>query len=790
MLDQQTPVDRVLDRLEEYRQVHDNEWRTRCPAHNGNSDTSLKISAGEDGRALLHCFGGCDVLAILDALGLGPSELFIDNGRPGNLGRAKKAKRVSKKKGGDGPEIVDELPPGTFWEFKGLGGELRYVQRHKGALFVPLPDGTWRTGKGVMDDVPKVLYRLPELVAGVGQGERIFHLEGPKDTETARELGLVATTSGGVTSWQDHFVGFYTGANVVIIPDNDVQGKEYAGKVARAVSKVAASVRIVDLPGLPEKGDLTDWLGQGHTKDDLLALVEAAELWHPGAEDPWPEPQDIDTSLPPVASLERSMLPEPFSTWVFDIAERLERVPPDFVAVDALIAIASLVGRKICIRPKVYDTWECIPNLWGATIGRPASMKSPAQQAALKPLMRLATKATEDYEEAHNEYVEIHKKVDAADDKALEDELRAATKHAAKHDNGNRQGVEEVIEKMRNRERTALPLHMRYHTNDSTIEKLNELMKENPNGLLLSRDELSGFLRSMDREGHQSDRGFYLQCWNGDTSNVEDRIQRGFVYAPALCLSIVGGIQPGPLVSYINDAIAEKDRADGFLQRFQLTVWPDLLPFRRVDKSPNLEAAGKVEEIFQALDTFDPVHFGATPQDGGVPFVHFAPEAQEVFNAWRDEFEPEYTSGSYPAALESHFGKYKSLFPSLALLFEIIDFVSGNSRGNLVGVRSAWRAAAWCEYLTSHAMRLYHPAVIAPQQAAADLLEKIEEGSVTHRMKLRLIVDKGWHNLTTTEGVREAIAILEKHGWVRLVHVKPQGRGRPSEELWIHPDLR
>jgi hypothetical protein len=79
---------------------------------------------------------------------------------------------------------------------------------------------------------------------------------------------------------------------------------------------------------------------------------------------------------------------------------------------------------------------------------------------------------------------------------------------------------------------------------------------------------------------------------------------------------------------------------------------------------------------------------------------------------------------------------------------------------------------------------------MAPVMAASALLEKIEDGTVDHRMKLRLIADKGWENLSSTDKVREAIAILEAHGWVRLVQVKPPGRGRPSEQLFLHPDLR
>ena len=95
------------------------------------------------------------------------------------------------------------------------------------------------------------------------------------------------------------------------------------------------------------------------------------------------------------------------------------------------------------------------------------------------------------------------------------------------------------------------PTARRYLVNDATVEKLGELLHENSNGLLQFRDELNGFLRSMDRQGHESDRGFYLESWNGFGSYTYDRIGRGTIVIPNICLSIFGGIQPGPLARHL-----------------------------------------------------------------------------------------------------------------------------------------------------------------------------------------------------------------------------------------------
>jgi hypothetical protein len=314
-----------------------------------------------------------------------------------------------------------------------------------------------------------------------------------------------------------------------------------------------------------------------------------------------------------------------------------------------------------------------------------------------------------------------------------------------------------------------------------------------------------GWLSTLHRAGHEGDRAFYLEAWNGDSPYHVDRIGRGSIHVPALCLGIFGGIQPGPLTTYVRDALSESEKADGLLQRFQVIVWPDRLPYERVDESPDPNTKEAVFKVFKALAAFDPKEFGARfdafePEDPeqesepeGVPYVRFTEDAQSVFDGWRDEFEPRIRSGSFPAAVEAHFLKYRSLFASLALVFEVLDYVAHKDEGRTggaVGAVSAARAAAWCEYLESHAMRLYHPALMAPVMSAETLLERIEAEDVAHKMKTRDIWRKGWQGLATAEDLRRAVDVLEEHGWVRREAVKPAGGGRPSERLHVHPSLR
>ena len=114
----------------------------------------------------------------------------------------------------------------------------------------------------------------------------------------------------------------------------------------------------------------------------------------------------------------------------------------------------------------------------------------------------------------------------------------------------------------------------RYKSNDTTVEKLGELLRENPTGLLVLRDELVGLIASWEREGREGDRAFFLEGWNGNPSFDTDRIKRGSIFIPNLCISIFGGIQPDKLTVYLEQA-AHALANDGMLQRFQLLVYPD-----------------------------------------------------------------------------------------------------------------------------------------------------------------------------------------------------------------------
>jgi predicted P-loop ATPase len=143
------------------------------------------------------------------------------------------------------------------------------------------------------------LYRLPEVIKAARAGETVYIPEGEKDVDNLRLHGLTSTTNiAGAGKWHDGLSEALSGAHVVILPDNDKAGRDHAQKVARSVSEYAASVRIVALPGLPEKGDVSDWLMRGHTIAELCELVKQADHYKPEDDNEPGESSGSDGKVP------------------------------------------------------------------------------------------------------------------------------------------------------------------------------------------------------------------------------------------------------------------------------------------------------------------------------------------------------------------------------------------------------------------------------------------------------------------------------------------------------------
>lgn len=239
----------------------------RCPAHEDKSP-SLSVNPGDKG-VVFKCHAGCTNEQVVAALGLEMSDLF-DTDMP-------------KQESGYDGDVIDR------YQYLSIDGKLLYeVERRPGKRFTQRrPDGqggyAYHLGKchekcqnhaKLTDDVPRVIYRLPQVMAAIREHRKVFVVEGEKDVHTLEGMGFTATCNpGGAGKWRAEYNDLFHDADVVLVPDNDNVGKEHSDVVAMALGAFCRTLRVVFLPGLKDHGDVTDWVVAGGTAEKLSMLV-------------------------------------------------------------------------------------------------------------------------------------------------------------------------------------------------------------------------------------------------------------------------------------------------------------------------------------------------------------------------------------------------------------------------------------------------------------------------------------------------------------------------------------
>jgi hypothetical protein len=250
-----------LERLEGVESRNGSGYVALCPSH-ADKHPSLSISEGEDGRALIRCHAGCSFRDVLGALELQPRDLFEHSER----------ERNGRDPNGRG-RIVES------YDYRDADGRLLFqaVRKDPKGFSQRRPDGR---GGWIWDlkGVEPVLYRLPEVLRAVENGRTVYACEGERDADRLAALGLVATTAPmGAGKWRNAYSEALRGGRAVVLPDNDEAGREHARKVAASLKGKAASVKVLELPGLPDGGgDVSDWLDAGGSPEELERLAREA----------------------------------------------------------------------------------------------------------------------------------------------------------------------------------------------------------------------------------------------------------------------------------------------------------------------------------------------------------------------------------------------------------------------------------------------------------------------------------------------------------------------------------
>lgn len=246
-------LDAVLQRLQQVKRQGNGQYTALCPAHK-DRQPSLSITQDNGGKVLLHCHANCRAEDIVAAIGMTMRDLFPDR------------------------EPQQQREQVAAYDYRDANGKLVFqtVRYYPKDFRQRRPDGsggwTWN-----LDGVDPIPYRLPELLAAVAAEKTVYIPEGEKDCDNLARIGLAATCNAmGAGKWRPGYNQYFAGAKVVILPDNDKTGREHSQQIADNLAGISASIKLLELPGLPAKGDVSDWLAAGGSAEQLQALAAQA----------------------------------------------------------------------------------------------------------------------------------------------------------------------------------------------------------------------------------------------------------------------------------------------------------------------------------------------------------------------------------------------------------------------------------------------------------------------------------------------------------------------------------
>ena len=404
---------------------------------------------------------------------------------------------------------------------------------------------------------------------------------------------------------------------------------------------------------------------------------------------------------------------------------------PAGIAMSALAVCASAIPDSIQLQVKRHDpTWREAARLWVGLVGMPSTKKSPIMSAALRPLRRL--------------------------DKALVDRYIA-----------DRQKWLDLPKELQ--KTSAEPPQRRHIVEDATIEALQVVLKDSPDGILSAQDELSGWFGAMDKyspgKGAAADRAFWLRAFNGGTYSV-NRVSRGAVLLPNLSINLLGGIQPEPLLKLANDAVD-----DGLIQRFLPVV---LRPATAGKDAPAGAVVANYGALVERLTRLRPPPGpGNLSEPAPIRFSDGAVAIRERLE--REHVELVEALESVSPKLAAHFGKFDGLFARLCLLWHCIE-----AHGELaaeISTDTAERVAVFMETFIRPSAIAFYAGLLGMHAGHEKMLELAS-----------LIVAREWDEFTARdvqragqtfkgEGaeVERLCAKLDAFGWLDLIPPPAKG---------------
>ena len=751
------PVERALAALgamgKKVKPSGANQWQAQCPAHDDNNP-SLSISEGKGGRLLLHCKAGCAFENIRDAMGLKKEDAYMDNGQEMF----------------NGNRIITKYP---YCDEDGV--LLYYTCRTTAKEFPPqMPDGTFKLrGR-------RVLYRLPELVEATGQ---VFLVEGEKDVDRLRSIGLTATTNvGGSQAWRNEYAEGLRGRNVVILPDNDEAGRKWCKSVEASLRGMAASVQVVELPGLPDKGDVSDWLNDGGSKEQLMQLAEQTnvvqETSETISESEWELPAPLGQFDLPIFPVEA--FPEKLCVlreFCESVAEAYQ-VPADLPAMLVLSIGGAALAKKIIVGVSA-DHWEPV-NLFTVVALPPGNRKSGVFRVVTEPLAEFERQEVDRLapavEKNRNERI------------ILEDSLKHARKQAAtakkpEDREAAREETEKIMEKLLGTEVIKSP---QYIGNDATPESVALLLNDNGGRFALLSAEGEVFDLMAGRYSSSPNIDVYLKGHAGDDIRI-NRANQDFKarYVPKPALTIGVTVQPEVLRGL---ALNRGFRGRGLLGRFLYAIPKSLLGYRKINPQPvdSSIATAYKNKIIEALR----LEWNLDGDGQPCPYiVTLHPEAIVEHERFAAEVEKELAPGGEFAAMSDWAGKLVGAVCRIAgILHGLIYADTGNPASTQISQETMLGAIAIGEYLVNHAKAAFFEMGSDPAiDAARKVLDWVSAGEVAEFSK-RDAFNALRGGMQKVSELEEPLEMLIKHGYIREVEQEHNGPGRkPSQRYETNP---
>ena len=482
----------------------------------------------------------------------------------------------------------------------------------------------------------------------------------------------------------------------------------------------------------------------------------------------WP---DLDKRLlgddrAPAPALNFDALPQAWTDWVRQMAEDCGS-SPDYIASNLIGTASAVLGNARRVR--AGDGWIEPPQLWIANVGAPSSNKTPALRPFQAACSEIELKDRPAFEEALAKYKE-EKELAAAEEAAWKTELRDAVSAGKTRP-----------KKPKAAEAPKPPKEPRVLVIDSTTERVQMLLVDNPGGLILVRSELAGFLGQLEKHGSSdADRGFYLESWDGGVYYV-DRIkyEDGAKIVRYNSLAIVASVQPDKLDQVFSGP------NDGLFTRF-LYTFPEPVPPQPLQGDGNKDRIASLRRVFDRLRSLA----WARDYDGReVPgLLNVEDAGLQILQRMREEnFQA--TKKGARGILATWRGKNPGRLLRLALVFEFLEWAySGAGMAPTIvsadAVRRAELFLQYCELMLERV--LGDLAYSEAQRDAAALAQFIHETKPARINERQIYQQRGFHHLRSADRRKAAFAELAAAGWIRKVELPAKG-GRPTRDWEVNP---